>query len=131
MGLKRQRSNSDSDSNINDAPSAKRVTTDRDVTLHRLSSLLDFTSVNDPKDILAQFSAIANILFHEARLRVISEQTSNTSKKATSTVTADYELLEAEFYLWKQGSHEDPFTHGSEEQRRSGRWYVTSTVTEP
>ena len=99
MSLKRQRSNSDSPFHINDAPSAKRVTTDRDGTLHRLSGLLDFTSVNNPKDILAQFSAIANILFHEARLRVISEQTSNTSKKATSPVTADYELLEAEFYL--------------------------------
>jgi hypothetical protein len=29
-----------------------------------------------------------------------------------------------EFYLQKAKCHEDPFTHGSEEQKVSGRWCV-------
>lgn len=37
-----------------------------------------------------------------------------------------FEILELEFYLWKYEIHEDPFTHGSEEQKRSGKWYISS-----
>ena len=36
----------------------------------------------------------------------------------------NFAILELEFYLYKTGCHEDPFTHGTEEQRLSGRWYV-------
>ena len=37
----------------------------------------------------------------------------------------EYDILEIEFYLLKEGCHEDPYTHGAEEQRSSGRWYVS------
>ena len=33
-----------------------------------------------------------------------------------------YEFMEVEFYLLKSPSHMDPFTHGEDEQRYSGRW---------
>ena len=37
-------------------------------------------------------------------------------------VKTSYELLEIEFYMQYEGIHEDPFTHGSEEQKHSGQW---------
>ncbi|TEB32158.1 hypothetical protein FA13DRAFT_1731905 [Coprinellus micaceus] len=37
--------------------------------------------------------------------------------------TTKVEFMEVEFYLQKEGFHEDPFTHGSEEQKVAGRWY--------
>jgi hypothetical protein len=33
-----------------------------------------------------------------------------------------YELLEFEFYLVKEDSHSDPFTHDGEDQRLLGAW---------
>ena len=41
---------------------------------------------------------------------------------AADALKVDYEIIELEFYLQKSGLHEDPFTHGSDEQRQSGRW---------
>lgn len=53
-----------------------------------------------------------------------SSSSSKDSIDARSTVAEEYEILEIEFYLFKAGFHEDAFTHGNEEQRIPGQWYV-------
>ncbi|KAG1736431.1 uncharacterized protein EDB91DRAFT_1238056 [Suillus paluster] len=75
-------------------------------------SLLDLTSSCSQDDISARFDSIASALLSEYYLSIVhgSSQT-------------NYEILELEFYLQKSGCHEDPFTHGSAEQERSGQWY--------
>lgn len=77
-----------------------------------INSLLDLTSLCSQDDISARFDSISSALLSNYYLSVIhgSSQT-------------DYEILELEFYLQKSGCHEDPFTHGSAEQERSGQWY--------
>ncbi|TFY80571.1 hypothetical protein EWM64_g3439 [Hericium alpestre] len=35
----------------------------------------------------------------------------------------EYSILEVEFYLLRGDCHNDPYTHGNEEQRVSGQWY--------
>lgn len=84
----------------------------RDTNGDTISSLLDLTSLYSQDDISARFDSISGALLSEYYLSVIhgSSQT-------------DYEILELEFYLQKSGCHEDPFTHGSAEQERSGQWY--------
>lgn len=126
--IKRQRAYSDANDD-NGEPALKRVASVTDDTLGRLSRLLDLSSTTSPQDTLSRFSAIAKILLHETRLQVTSAlpHHGEASSHSATSVTTEYELLEIEFYLWKADSHEDPFTHGSEEQRRSGRWYVSSS----
>lgn len=84
----------------------------RDTNGDTISSLLDLTSLYSQDDISARFDSISGALLSEYYVSVIhgSSQT-------------DYEILELEFYLQKSGCHEDPFTHGSAEQERSGQWY--------
>ncbi|KAI0684964.1 hypothetical protein BC835DRAFT_1386837 [Cytidiella melzeri] len=107
---------------------AQACTSDGDI--RRLLRLLDFTTQNTSADILSQFSAIAEILLHQVHLRVTSAGSQNAStRREVDGTTTDYELLEIEFYLWKAGSHEDPFTHGSEEQQHSGNWYFHRAPT--
>ena len=77
-------------------------------TTSTLSSLLDFTHLRTHEEISTRFDALAHALLHHFRLRVSAD--------------AEYEILELETYLFAPGVHEDPFTHGSDEQRRSGRW---------
>ncbi|OSX59608.1 hypothetical protein POSPLADRAFT_1078945, partial [Postia placenta MAD-698-R-SB12] len=77
-----------------------------------LSDLLDFTSASTDALITHRFECIASALLHEYYLLVISDDTRN-----------NYEILEVEFYLKAADVHDDPFTHGSEEQRYSGQWY--------
>ena len=86
-------------------------------TLTGLKDLLDLSCLTAQEDIRARFSAIAEVLLNDVVLRLESRG----SDAGTST---DYEILELEFYLYKSGCHEDPFTHGTEEQRDSGKWYA-------
>lgn len=95
---------------------AKRIATSSSPvatpTLNELSRLLDLTSLTSSNAILDRFSAIAETLLTQFHLCV-------STPSGSTTV---YEILELEFYLIKPGCHEDPFTHGSDEQRRSGHW---------
>jgi hypothetical protein len=84
---------------VNDIPSLKK--------------LLDFTALNDLSAISNQFDQVANALLHDFCLVV----------KCGSTET-EFQILELEFYLLKSGCHEDPFTHGTEEQKVGGKWCV-------
>ncbi|KXN88977.1 hypothetical protein AN958_06439 [Leucoagaricus sp. SymC.cos] len=77
-----------------------------------LQDLLDFSSLEDEIAIGSRFDAIARVLMHEYQLVV-----------GRDVVETAFEIQEMEFYLQKAVCHEDPFTHGSEEQKVSGRWY--------
>ncbi|KAF8178031.1 hypothetical protein BJ912DRAFT_1063371 [Pholiota molesta] len=76
-------------------------------------NLLDFSLVDTEEEIASRFDRIAKALMHEFRLVVRRENAQEM----------ELEILEAELYLQIAECHEDPFTHGSEEQRVSGRWY--------
>lgn len=78
---------------------------------HELQKLLDFSTVSEEIEMNARFKQIASMLLHDYRLVL----TSGGSE-------FEYDLIEVEFYLYKSGCHEDPFTHGTEEQKESGRW---------
>ncbi|KAI0355509.1 hypothetical protein OH77DRAFT_1521060 [Trametes cingulata] len=77
-----------------------------------LLELLDFSQLESQKDISARFEELASQLLHNYRIEVGSGGKSE-----------QLEILELEFYLYKAGSHEDAFTHASDEQSQSGRWY--------
>ncbi|KAI0737800.1 hypothetical protein C8Q80DRAFT_305021 [Daedaleopsis nitida] len=76
-----------------------------------LAALLDFCDVNGTDSITFRFIQIAYYLLHHHRIEI-----------RTATDTERLEILEVEFYLYKAGSHEDPYTHGSVEQGCSGQW---------
>ncbi|THU86181.1 hypothetical protein K435DRAFT_590386, partial [Dendrothele bispora CBS 962.96] len=80
-----------------------------------LLQLLDLTLLSDSDSISRRFNDIADLLLRKFELVVKSY---HENQRETC-----YKILELEFYLWKTGCHEDPFTHGSEEQRLSGQWY--------
>ncbi|KAG2146339.1 hypothetical protein DEU56DRAFT_787564 [Suillus clintonianus] len=77
-----------------------------------INSLLDLTSLCSQDNISARFDSISSALLSEYYLSVIHGGSQT-----------DYEILELEFYFQKTACHEDPFTHGSAEQERSGQWY--------
>ncbi|KAH9884942.1 hypothetical protein C8Q73DRAFT_660459 [Cubamyces lactineus] len=77
-----------------------------------LRELLDFSGLDSPRTISERFKRIAAELLHNHRIEI------GRGGKAEQL-----ELLEVEFYLYKSGAHEDPFTHASPEQSQSGRWY--------
>ncbi|KIM61469.1 hypothetical protein SCLCIDRAFT_1215919 [Scleroderma citrinum Foug A] len=77
-----------------------------------LGSFLDLSTLSSPEHISARFESIAHELLCTNILSIVH-----------NSVHTDYEILELEFYLQKAGCHEDPFTHGSREQERSGQWY--------
>jgi len=82
--------------------------------LSALRDILDFSGVDTEEEISRRFERISTALLHEFRLVV----------RRDNATDVEFDILEAEFYLQMGGCHEDPFTHGSEEQRVSGRWYV-------
>src|ERR1700678_4491146 len=85
-------------------------------TVPSLQELLDFNQIgNSEQDINRRFNHIAKTLLHEFHLVVVVKDTQEIQ----------FEILEAEFYLQILGRHEDPFTHGSEEQKITGTWYIT------
>jgi hypothetical protein len=83
-----------------------------------LHELLDFSSLEDEYAISNRFDVIARVLMHDYWL-VVSRDGAETA----------FEIQEVEFYLQKAVCHEDPFTHGSEEQKVSGRWCVSSFIS--
>ncbi|TBU58637.1 hypothetical protein BD310DRAFT_850791 [Dichomitus squalens] len=100
-------------------PMANEITTaadnqyeNSDSVLGNLLELLDLSELQSAAAIETRFSQIASELLHNYRVEIQS-----------SVGTEHLEILEAEFYLWKTGCHEDPFTHASPEQSQRGRWY--------
>ncbi|KAF5334414.1 hypothetical protein D9611_013563 [Ephemerocybe angulata] len=77
-----------------------------------IEDLLDLSEVLDQKDLQARFDTIAKALLCDYHLVV-------TRPGATRRL----QVMELEFYFQKADIHEDPFTHGSEEQKVAGRWY--------
>lgn len=96
-----------------DCDSIKKPKPDEQQEELSLLNLLDFRSPTTTDDILARFDALSRTLLHDFHLVV-----------RCGNVDTLFEILELELYLQKAGCHEDPFTHGSEEQKFSGRWYV-------
>lgn len=83
-------------------------------TLRSLRQHLDFSALESASSIEKRANVVAEALLHDFRLVV----------RRHDAVEVEHEILELEFYLWKDGCHEDPFTHGSEEQKISGQWCV-------
>lgn len=79
-----------------------------------LLSLLDLQALTSHPQLVARFDEIAHLLLHEYRIR-LSEAEDEFE---------EYEILELEFYLQIEGLHNDPFTHGTNEQKVSGNWCV-------
>ena len=79
-----------------------------------LTQALDFTALDSLQEILDRFDELARLLMLS---HVVQLHTPGFPSK-----DIEYEILELEFYLYKPGSHADPFTHRSAEQRRSGQW---------
>ena len=79
-----------------------------------LEDLLDLTAISDHAQLTERFDQVARALLYDYYMVV------NQPGKSTKL-----EIMEMEFYVQKEGFHEDPFTHGSEEQKIAGRWYVT------
>ena len=91
---------------------ASSLPSDSDI-LSRLKGLLDLSSLTKHTDFSARFADIAEVLLNHVILHL------NAEGKPTN-----FQILELEFYLFKSGCHEDPFTHGSDERRQSGKWFV-------
>jgi hypothetical protein len=111
-----------------DQTRAKRLhslcSTTADDALDELKALLDLSTLTDTGHILARFDEIADVLLNQIllRLSVPPESGEADAQASSASVVTDFAILELEFYLYKSGCHEDPFTHGTEEQRVSGRW---------
>ncbi|KAG6847133.1 hypothetical protein H0H93_009937 [Arthromyces matolae] len=96
------------------SPKKKRSTSavaDNDM-INLLQQNLDFSTSTTTSSIEERFSQIGRALLNDFHLVVRSND--------QETV---FEILELEAYFRKDGCHEDPFTHGSEEQKICGRWY--------
>ena len=111
-GKRRRESSNDDD---DDAEKTKKATKADQDAQPEIGSLLDLTSLTTADEISRRFDEIADALFFRYRLCLDS---------GDGVPPTDFDLLEFEFYLKKPGCHEDPFTHGSEEQKQSGRWFV-------
>ncbi|KAH7907525.1 hypothetical protein BJ138DRAFT_1137511 [Hygrophoropsis aurantiaca] len=92
--------------------SGKRKREQGDKLSEKFWQLLDFSTLVSEDEISARFDVVANALLNDFYITIINGSTET-----------EYEILELEFYFQKSGCHEDPFTHGSEEQERSGQWY--------
>ena len=103
--------------NVNVQPSDQTVTSNDDhnqlntITAESLQQLLDFSHLSDEQCIKARFDVVANALLRDFHLVLRCEN-----------VETEFQILELEFYLQKAGCHEDPYTHGGEEQKICGRW---------
>ncbi|TFY71986.1 hypothetical protein EVG20_g1009 [Dentipellis fragilis] len=86
-----------------------------------LRQLLDMTThdFSSPRALTERFDEIAALLLQ--RMVLVCQTNSPTEPEPKKS--EEYEILELEFYLRMGDHHEDPYTHGSDEQRLSGRWY--------
>jgi len=111
---KKQKAGVEVSSSPNDASNTKDSDSELDLAakLSALREILDFSGVDNEQEISRRFERISTALLQEFRLVVRCEHGTDV----------EFEILEAEFYLQIGGCHEDPFTHGNEEQRVSGRW---------
>ncbi|KAK7037639.1 hypothetical protein VNI00_010856 [Paramarasmius palmivorus] len=91
----------------------KREKGTKSLSTTELRHLLDLSALDTTSEIHGRFDEIAEALLNAFHMII-------HTKDGAEVV---YRIMELEFYLWKNGHHEDPFTHGSEEQRLSGRWY--------
>jgi hypothetical protein len=80
--------------------------------LEVLQQLLDLSQLSTDAAIARRFDAIAHALLQDFSLVV-----------TRGGAATELEILELECYLHKEGVHEDPFTHESEEGRRGGQWH--------
>lgn len=76
-----------------------------------LPELLDFSALTSPDDVHKRFDNLAKTILNDHCI-ILSH----------GGVQTEFDILEIEFYLQKTGCHEDPYTHGADEQRFSGRW---------
>ncbi|KAF9073379.1 hypothetical protein BDP27DRAFT_1289240 [Rhodocollybia butyracea] len=74
--------------------------------------LLDLSN-QDKLSIPVRFDEIAKDILHNLELVL---------QTGAGDVTV-FEVLELELYLWMAEIHEDPFTHATVEQSKSGNWY--------
>ncbi|KAH9833874.1 uncharacterized protein C8Q71DRAFT_860141 [Rhodofomes roseus] len=74
--------------------------------------MLDFSQSSSMEETEEIFTEIAHSLLKDHRLSVRTEDS-----------TTEYDFMEVEFYLYRPGCHEDPFTHRSHEQQQAGQWY--------
>jgi hypothetical protein len=111
---KKQKAGVEVSSSPNDTSNTKDSDSELDLgpKLSALREILDFSGVDNEQEISRRFERISTALLQEFRLVVRREHGPDV----------EFEILEAEFYLQIGGCHEDPFTHGNEEQRVSGRW---------
>lgn len=111
---KKQKAGVEVSSSPNDASNTKDSDSELDLgaKLSALREILDFSGVDNEQEISRRFERISTALLQEFQLVVRREHGTDV----------EFEILEAEFYLQIGGCHEDPFTHGNEEQRVSGRW---------
>jgi hypothetical protein len=114
--LGKRKQDSPSGTSTSESKKSKVEVTDGSVDLSSLRTLLDFTTLTTTSDILNRFDTLARALLHDFHLVT-----------RCGSVDTPFEILELEFYLQKAGCHEDPFTHGTEEQKVSGRWCVLPT----
>ena len=83
-----------------------------------MEELLDVSNLHNHFQISRRFLEIGESILSSHCLRVEYEGTST-----------DFEILEIEFYLRKEGLHEDPFCHAHHDQRRSAQWYTKRPET--
>lgn len=96
-------------------PNSANTSSSRTLSLQRH---LDFSAHESASSIQQRADVVSEALLHDFRLVVRRED----------AVEVEHEILELEFYLWKDGCHEDPFTHGSEEQKIPGQWCAIFTL---
>src|ERR1700720_2910430 len=83
---------------------------DSDSTCSSIANLLDFSKLTFHSNINSRFGQLADVLLCDYYLLLKHQDLEH-----------GFDILELEFYLHKSGCHEDPFTHGADEQRYSGR----------
>lgn len=84
-----------------------------ELTPKEFENLLDLSSLQTEAEIETRLDQISTALMYNFRMAVRREGVEGL---------IEFDIIEAEFYLQIGEIHEDPFTHGSEEQRFSGRW---------
>ncbi|PPQ65733.1 hypothetical protein CVT24_011766 [Panaeolus cyanescens] len=85
-----------------------------EMTVEEFQNLLDLSSLQTEEEVNERLERISKALLYNFRMAV---------RREGQAEDVEFDIVEAEFYLQIGQIHEDPFTHGSEEQRFSGRWY--------